>query len=98
MPTKTIKQAAKKTAKPTSVVATIAPEPDLENALRLALQLMALPGPSCREGAVAEFIMERLREAGAPESAILLDNAHKKTPTPGEVGNLILKLPGTIKG
>jgi tripeptide aminopeptidase len=98
MPTKTIKPAKKKKAeKPTKVIATISPEPDLENALRLALQLMALPGLSCREGAVAEFIMERLREAGAPESAILLDNAHKKTPTPGEVGNLILKLPGTIK-
>ena len=62
------------------------------------MQMMALPGLSCREGLVAQFIMEQLRQAGAEESAIMLDTAHERTPTRGEVGNLIFKLPGTLKG
>ncbi|HEY2760824.1 MAG TPA: M20/M25/M40 family metallo-hydrolase [Pirellulales bacterium] len=71
---------------------------DESESLRLVMQLMALPGLSCREGLVAQFIMDRLRQAGAAESAIVLDSAHRRTPTPGEVGNLIFKLPGTLKG
>ncbi|MCC7085224.1 MAG: M20/M25/M40 family metallo-hydrolase [Pirellulales bacterium] len=72
-------------------------EPDLDDALRHFLQITALPGLSGHEGLVASFIMDQLRKAGAPESAIILDTAHKRTPTPGEVGNLIFKLPGTRK-
>src|SRR6516165_4972618 len=71
---------------------------DPAESLRLVMQLMALPGLSGREGHVAQFIMEQLRAAGAPESAISLDTAHKRTPNPGEVGNLILNLPGNIAG
>ena len=71
---------------------------DPAESLRLVMQLMALPGLSGREGPVAQFIMEQLRAAGAPESAISLDTAHKRTPNPGEVGNLILNLPGNIAG
>jgi len=71
---------------------------DLDDALRLVMLLMALRGLSGREGPVAQFIMEQLRAAGAPESSIVLDTAHKRTPSPGEVGNLILNLPGTENG
>src|SRR5262245_29711484 len=46
---------------------------DLDEALRLVMLMMALPGLSGREGPVAQFIMEQLRAAGAPESAIVLD-------------------------
>lgn len=70
--------------------------PDLDEALRLVMQLMALPGLSGREGLVAQFIMNQLREAGAPEANIVLDDAHRRTPLAGEVGNLILQLPGTL--
>jgi tripeptide aminopeptidase len=70
---------------------------DLDESLRLVMQLMSLPGLSCREGPVAQFIMDQLRGAGAPESAIVLDDAHHRTPIAGEVGNLILKLPGTLR-
>ena len=62
------------------------------------MHMMALPGLSCREGLVAQFIMDQLRQAGAAESDIVLDSAHQRTPTSGEVGNLIFKLPGTLKG
>jgi len=70
---------------------------DLDEALRLVMQLMSLPGLSGREGPVAQFIMDQLRGAGASESAIVLDDAHHRTPIAGEVGNLILKLPGTLR-
>ena len=59
---------------------------------------MAIPGTSGKEGAVAKYITKTLREAGVPASAIRSDNAHKKTPLAGEVGNLIVQLPGTIPG
>lgn len=73
-------------------------QPNQGEALRLVMQMMALPGLSCREGLVAQFIMNQLRRAGAAETDIVLDTAHRRTPTPGEVGNLIFKLPGTVQG
>jgi tripeptide aminopeptidase len=96
MPTKSSARRSVKLQSTPPTPATSA-RPDLDEALRLVMQLMALPGLSGREGAVAQFIMEQLRHAGAPESAILLDTAHRRTPIKGEVGNLILKLPGTLK-
>ncbi len=71
---------------------------DLDEALRLSMQMMALPGASGKEGIVAQFIMEQLRGAGAAEADIVLDTAHQFTPIQGEVGNLIFKLPGTLRG
>jgi tripeptide aminopeptidase len=62
------------------------------------MQMMALPGLSGKEGVVAQFIMQQLRSAGAAEADIVLDTAHQRTPIPGEVGNLIFKLPGTLRG
>lgn len=62
------------------------------------MAMMAIPGPSRREGAIAEFVVDRLRGAGLPEGAIRFDGAHRATEPVGEVGNLIVKLPGTIRG
>jgi tripeptide aminopeptidase len=62
------------------------------------LDLLAIPGVSGEEKAVAERIVRWLREAGCPASAISFDSAHTKTPIKGEVGNLIVKLPGTVAG
>jgi tripeptide aminopeptidase len=84
-------------ANSTSASATQATPLDQNEALQLVVQMMALPGLSGREGLVAQFIMDQLRHAGAPESAISLDTAHRRTPIAGEVGNLILKLPGTLR-
>ena len=69
-----------------------------ERALELALELMAIPGDSGREGQVVEYISRRLGEAGAPASAIRTDSAHRQTVIAGEVGNLCFKLPGTRRG
>ncbi len=62
------------------------------------MQLMAIPGPSCRETEVAEFITAKLRSAGVPASQIQTDNAHRRTPFDGEQGNVLFKLKGTQRG
>jgi tripeptide aminopeptidase len=74
------------------------PEPDLARALDLAMDLMRIPGPSCQEAAIAAFVREKLLSAGVPAAAISTDDAHKKSPAGGEIGNLIVKLPGTLRG
>ena len=65
--------------------------------LDLVMALMAIPGKSGEEKTVADFICEELRAAGAPADAISVDNAHRHTLIKGNIGNLILKLPGTVK-
>jgi tripeptide aminopeptidase len=72
-------------------------EPDSVAALKLAKELMAIPGPSGKERAVAEFIAERLVAAGASLRDIRHDKAHTKTPFDGEIGSLIFSLPGTVR-
>jgi tripeptide aminopeptidase len=69
----------------------------VENAQRLVMELLAVPGPSGREGRVMEFITRRLRQAGAPMEAIALDDANLRIPHGGEIGNLICTLPGTVR-
>jgi tripeptide aminopeptidase len=70
---------------------------DRKAALNLALELMAIPGKSGQEGAVVEFITRQLRAAGAPAASMRIDDANKRTPIEGEVGNLIFELPGTVR-
>jgi tripeptide aminopeptidase len=72
--------------------------PDLAAARRTVLELLAIPGGSGREKDVADHIVKRLREAGCPADCITFDTAHTKTPLKGNVGNLIVKLPGTVPG
>jgi len=67
-------------------------------AVATLLDLLAIPGLSGREKAVAEWIVKRLRAAGCPASAIAFDKAHTRSPVQGEVGNLIVQLPGTRPG
>lgn len=67
-------------------------------AIDLVMELMAIPGKSGHEQAVASRIVSKLRKAGVPGSAIAFDTANKKSHIGGEIGNLIVKLPGTIRG
>ncbi|WP_339733906.1 M20/M25/M40 family metallo-hydrolase [uncultured Gimesia sp.] len=69
-----------------------------KQALQLVTALMAIPGKSGEEGNIAAEIVGRLRKAGLPEKQITFDAAYKKSPIGGETGNLIVKLPGTIRG
>lgn len=67
---------------------------DPSAALRLVMELMAIPGRSREEGRVLEFIRAKLSAAGLAESQMELDSANRRIPLGGEVGNLIVKLPG----
>lgn len=73
-------------------------EPNLSAALKLAMQLMAIPGKSGEEGKVVRFIRQKLEKAGVPAEAIAIDNTPAKSPLGGETGGLIVKLPGTTRG
>ena len=73
------------------------PNIDIKSAEKLVAEMMAIPGKSAQEAKVLEFIRKRLRNAGIPSSAITTDTANKKSPLGGEVGNLIVKLPGQEK-
>lgn len=88
-----MKHSAKKSAAVPAAAA-----PDLSAAQKLVLELMAIRGGSGDEKLVAERIVKHLRAAGCPAGAIMFDAAHTKTPLPGNVGNLIVKLPGTVAG
>ena len=67
-------------------------------ALRLVMEMMAIPGRSGEEVAVADFIRAHLAEAGLSPTAMRTDNANRRTPIGGQIGNLMLKLPGTTRG
>jgi len=68
-----------------------------KQAFDLVMQMMAIPGPSGNEGAIADFVRDALLAAGATPQAIRFDAAHKRTPVRGEVGNLVFRLPGTVR-
>ena len=74
------------------------PPKKTNSALDLVLELMAIPGQPGDEAAVATAITKKLRAAGAPVAAIQSDTAHRRTPIKGNTGNLVLKLPGTVRG
>lgn len=69
----------------------------LPDPISLVLELMAIPGESGQEAAVAKFVTDRLRKAGAPASAIRMDRANRQAQIPGPTSNIVLKLPGTIR-
>ncbi len=67
-----------------------------KRAIQLVTDLMAIAGPSCEETAVAAAITAFLDQYGLADG-ISYDNAHKKTPRPGAIGNMIVKIPGTAR-
>jgi tripeptide aminopeptidase len=71
---------------------------DDKAAMDLVMKLMAIEGLSCREEPVSKFIVSQLKKAGAKASSIKADAAHRRTPGGGQVGNLVFKLPGTVRG
>ncbi|MFV2065472.1 MAG: M20/M25/M40 family metallo-hydrolase [Pirellulales bacterium] len=66
--------------------------------IKLVMEMMALPGPSGGEGKIADFIRNRLERAGADMSTVASDQAHRRSHLRGETGNLVFRLPGTIRG
>jgi tripeptide aminopeptidase len=45
-----------------------------------------------------DYIRRKLIESGIPQSALSFDDANRRTPLGGQIGNMVLKLPGTIRG
>ncbi|MCA9246038.1 MAG: M20/M25/M40 family metallo-hydrolase [Planctomycetales bacterium] len=73
------------------------PKIDLRQAQKRLLELLAIPGRSGEEMAVAEYIRSQLVAAGASDTQIRSDQANRKTLLRGDTGNLIFKLPGTMR-
>jgi tripeptide aminopeptidase len=88
------------TAQKRSTTATprLASEPDLARAQQLVLELLTIPGPSGQEAPLVQRVTQRLLDAGAARETLHTDSAHLHSPIGGEVGNLVLKLPGTRRG
>ncbi|MFM9963493.1 MAG: M20/M25/M40 family metallo-hydrolase [Planctomycetaceae bacterium] len=68
------------------------------DAIQLVTDLIAIPGKSTQEGRVIQFLRDALSHAGVSDSQVLLDDANQRSSAGGEVGNLIVKLPGTKRG
>jgi tripeptide aminopeptidase len=62
--------------------------------LDLLMKLLVIPGVSGSELAVSDFVQSQLRGAGAEPSAIVQDDVHRRSPVPGNTGNLVFKLDG----
>ncbi|VAX36382.1 Uncharacterized peptidase YqjE [hydrothermal vent metagenome] len=73
------------------------PKANKQRVLKQVMELMAIPGKSCHEGKVVATLKEKILAAGIPQSAIKIDSVHKRAPSGGEVGSLIVKLPGTYQ-
>jgi tripeptide aminopeptidase len=69
---------------------------DIE-AVDMVAEMMAIPGGSGQEAGVMEYIRGRLVDAGLPVDALVQDDAHRHTVIDGNVGNMVLKLPGTLR-
>ncbi|TVP99339.1 MAG: M20/M25/M40 family metallo-hydrolase [Planctomycetaceae bacterium] len=73
-------------------------EIDTPAALNRFLTLAAIDGISGKERDVMNRIIGLLRTAGVDERRIRFDDANCRSPIGGEVGNLIVDLPGTVAG
>ena len=61
-------------------------------------EMMAVPGRSGQDAQMHTAVRARLKSLGVSSSAIVEDTAQKHSPIGGECGNLIVKLPGTMRG
>jgi len=62
------------------------------------IDLIRIHGQSCHEEEISGRIRRMLLERGVPEQSIKSDDAHKRSSYGGEVGNLIVDLPGRGTG
>ena len=71
---------------------------DTNAALQRFLDLAAIPGLSGQEHAVMTRIIAMLTNAGVDSALFQFDDANTRTMIGGEIGNLIVRIPGTISG
>ena len=70
---------------------------DSKRAIEHLMDLLAIEGLSGREGKVANAVKAKLIAAGCKASWIRHDQANRQIPHDFEVGNLIVRMPGTLK-
>jgi len=68
-----------------------------DKALTHLMDLLAVEGPTGQEARVVAAISKKLVAAGCKKAWIKTDDAHKRLGEGFETGNLIVKLPGTVK-
>ena len=71
---------------------------DKKSAVQHLLDLLIAEGPSGGEGPVAHVVKEKLLAAGCKPSWIRENVGNKRMAKHCTVGNLIVKIPGTVKG
>ena len=71
---------------------------DVDYATDMLIRLLAIDSVTGFEAAIGAAIVDELKKAGVPASAIRYDTAHQRIKLPTEVGNLIVDLPGTQPG
>ena len=71
---------------------------DSDVALQRFLDLAAIPGLSGQERAVMTRIIAMLTEAGVDPACFQFDDANTRSRIGGEIGNLVVKIPGTVSG
>src|SRR5262245_8827141 len=69
-----------------------------DHALSRLLRFLAVEGVTGQEKAIGEAVMRDLVESGVPRADIVFDTAHERIEPSTEIGNLIVKLPGTRPG
>ncbi|HKB42244.1 MAG TPA: M20/M25/M40 family metallo-hydrolase [Gemmataceae bacterium] len=69
-----------------------------EHALSRLLRFLAVEGVTGQEKEIGEAVMRDLVESGVPRPAIVFDQANERIELSTEIGNLIVKLPGTRPG
>jgi len=72
-------------------------QPNLARATDLVLDLLALPGVSGGEQQVADYIKQRLLQAGGNSRSLESDQAHRRTRLNGHRGNLVFRFRGTSR-
>ncbi|MBA4030068.1 MAG: peptidase M20 [Planctomyces sp.] len=68
-----------------------------KRAIERLLKLLPIPGLSKEEADVLTAIRREVLATGGTESMMLDDQAQKRIPGGGNAGNLIVKLPGTVR-
>lgn len=71
---------------------------DVATAEEHLMRFLSVEGVTGHEANIAAAVIDALKRAGVPASAIRFDDANKRIPLPTETGNLIVQLPGTRKG
>jgi tripeptide aminopeptidase len=71
---------------------------DVDYATDMLIRLLAIDSVTGFEAAIGAAIVDELKKAGVPASAIRYDTVHQRIKLPTEVGNLIVDLPGTKAG